>query len=498
MDTNNLAKSLIPKPASVVFSRGSYQLRSETTIAVEPGTPEVLAIGQYLADALSTPTGFTFKVVEKAQSLAQKQITLLIVADAPDLGKEGYSLSVTPLGILLKAAQPAGLFWGVQTLRQLLPPTIDLTERQSGPWDIEAAEIRDLPRFPFRGMMLDVARHFFSPSDVKRLIDLIARYKLNTLHLGLTNDQGWRLMIESWPNLALKGGRTEVGCEAGDDCGGYYTQEQYTELVAYAQSRYITIIPEINVPGHTNAALVAYPELNCDGISPAPFTGTGIHTSSLCVGKEITYTFLQDVIGEVARLTPGPFIHAGGDEAEATSHEDYLEFMKRIQEIVIHHGKRMIGWDEITASDLQPTTVVQFWRPGQMRLNLSPGSKVIFSPAWRIYLDMKYNPDTPLGLDWVGCVNVRDAYDWDPIGELENVEEQDILGLEAPLWTETVQTIQDIEFMAFPRVIGVSEIAWSPRIGRDWDDYRQRLAAHGPRLDSLKVNYYRSPLVPWT
>jgi hexosaminidase len=215
------------------------------------------------------------------------------------------------------------------------------------------------------------------------------------------------------------------------------------------------------------------------------------------VNKDITYTFLEDVIGEVATLTPGPYIHCGGDEAEATSEADYLKFMKRIQEIVAKHGKRMIGWDEIAISELQPTSVVQFWRPGQMRLNLQPGVKVIFSPAWRIYLDMKYNPETSLGLNWAGSVDVRDAYDWDPVGELGNVEEKDILGLEAPLWTETVETLADIEYMVFPRAIGVAELGWSPREGRDWDDYRLRLAAHGPRLDALKVNYYRSPLVPW-
>jgi hexosaminidase len=364
---------------------------------------------------------------------------------------------------------------------------------QKGFLEIAAVEIRDKPRFSFRGMMLDVSRHFFGLDVIKRLIDLLVIYKLNVLHLGLTNDQGWRLMIDSWPDLALKGGRTQVG--GGE--GGYYSQEEYKEILAYAQSRYVTIVPEINVPGHTNAALVAYPELNCDGIAPPPFTGTGIHTSSLCIHKDITYTFLEDVIGEVASLTPGPFIHTGGDEAETTSEEDYLEFMKQIQEIVTRHGKRLIGWDEIATSDLQPTTVVQFWRPGQMRLNLPPGVKVIFSPSWRIYLDMKYHPETPLGLDWAGSINLQDAYDWDPVGELADVEEEDILGVEAPLWTETIESLNDIEFMAFPRLIGLGEIAWSPRNGRNLEDYRKRLAAHGPRLEAMEVNFYQSPLIAW-
>ena len=493
MKIENYPATIIPKPLSVVYSRGTFQLVPKTSIQVDIGNPEVYQIGEFLADILAIPTGFPFRVMEATQPAAQKQIRLTINNDDPNLEEEGYSLSVTPLGIVLKAKEPAGLFWGVQTLCQLLPPFIEKSKIQKGLWEIAAVEIRDKPRFSFRGMMLDVSRHFFRPDVIKRLIDLLAFYKLNVLHLGLTNDQGWRLMIDSWPDLALKGGRTQVG--GGE--GGYYSQEEYKEILDYAQSRYVTIVPEINVPGHTNAALAAYPELNCDGIAPPPFTGTGIHTSSLCIHKDVTYTFLVDVIGEVAALTPGPFIHTGGDEAEATSKEDYLKFMRRIQEIVNGHGKRLIGWDEITTSDLQPTTVVQFWRPGQMRLNLPPGVKVIFSPAWRIYLDMKYHPETPLGLDWAGSINLQDAYDWDPVGELADVEEEDILGLEAPLWTETVESLDDIEFMTFPRLIGVGEIAWSPRYGRNWVDYRERLAAHGPRLEAMKVNFYKSPLISW-
>jgi hexosaminidase len=493
MESKNHAKTLIPKPISVVFSTGVFQLKPGIRIAVEPGNPEVMAIGRYLADSLAVPTGFSLPVVEMEQAPAGSQITLQIDPDATDLGEEGYSLSVTPLGILLKALQPKGLFWGLQTLRQLLPPAIEADKVQDGPWEIEAVEIRDMPRFPFRGLMLDVSRHFFGPAEVRRLLDLMTLYKLNMLHLGLTNDQGWRLMIESWPNLALVGGNTQVG----GGPGGYYTQQEYAGIVDYAQRRGITVIPEINVPGHTNAALVAYPELNCDGIAPEPFTGTGIHTSSLCVGKEVTYTFLEDVIGEVAALTPGPYLHCGGDEAEATSEADYLQFMARIQEIVAGQGKRLIGWDEIGISELQPSTVVQFWRPGQMKLNLPQGVKVIFSPAWHIYLDMKYNPETSLGLDWAGSVSVRDAYNWDPVGMLDDVTEVDILGLEAPLWTETVETLDDIEYMTFPRAIGAAEIGWSAREGRDWQDYCLRIAAHGPRLDTLQVKYYRSPLVPW-
>ena len=411
----------------------------------------------------------------------------------PQLGSEGYRLVVTSSGVNLSAPQPAGLFWGVQTLRQLLPPNVEQTSTKTGPWEIPAAQIRDYPRYGWRGVMLDVSRHFFGPEDVKRFIDLMVYYKLNVLHLGLTNDQGWRLEIKSWPNLAIHGGSTQVG----GGPGGYYTQETYKELVAYAQNRHISIVPEIDLPGHTNAALASYPELNCDGVSPDLFTGTGVGFSSLCIDKEITYTFLDDVIQEVAALTPGGFIHTGGDEAHATKEEDYLKFMERIQPILAKYGQRLVGWDEIAKSDLKPGAVVQYWRPDEKKLDLKPGVKVIMSLASKVYLDMKYSDDTKLGLDWAGMVTVKDAYDWDPAALLEGVSEDDILGIEAALWTETVETMDDIEFMVFPRLPGVGEVGWSPGGDRDWDEYRLRLAGHGPRLDALGVNYYRSPLVNW-
>jgi hexosaminidase len=402
-------------------------------------------------------------------------------------------LTVTAEGVNLSAPQPAGLFWGAQTLRQLLPPTVEAPSSQSDPWEIPEVQIRDYPRFGWRGVMLDVSRHFFGPEDVKHFIDLMVYYKLNVLHLGLTNDQGWRLEIKSWPNLAIHGGSTQVG----GGPGGYYTQETYQEIVAYAQSCHITIVPEIDLPGHTNAALASYPELNCDGVAPDLFTGTDVGFSSLCIKKEITYTFLDDVIREVAALTPGSFIHTGGDEAHATSEEDYLKFMERLQPILTKYGKHLVGWDEIAKSDLRPGSVVQFWRPDQKQLDLKPGVKVIVSLASKVYLDMKYNDETPLGLDWAGNVTIKDAYNWDPATLLEDLSEDNILGVEAALWTETIETMDEIEFMVFPRLVGVGEIGWSPVGDRDWDEYRLRLANHSPRLDALGVNFYRSPLVPW-
>ncbi len=315
----------------------------------------------------------------------------------------------------------------------------------------------------------------------------MALYKLNRLHLHLTDDQGWRLMIESWPKLAEVGGSTAVN----GDPGGYYSQAEYSDLVEYARSRYIDIVPEIDLPGHTNAALASYPQLNCDGKAPALYTGTEVGFSSLCIDSEITYEFLDDVIGELAALTPGPYIHIGGDEAHSTPAEDYRRFMQRVQQIVQAHGKQMLGWAEIAQIELAPGSVVQFWQGDFANRAAAQGVKLIMSPADRIYLDMKYDDSTALGLNWAGNIDVERAYSWDPAKLFPDVGEDDILGVEAPVWTETLRTMDDLEFLVFPRLLGIAEIGWSPAAGRSWDEYRQRLTGHAARLEALGVDFYR-------
>ena len=342
--------------------------------------------------------------------------------------------------------------------------------------------------------MLDVARHFFGVEDVKHYIDLLAAYKINRLHLHLSDDQGWRIEIKSWPNLTEHGGSTAIN----GDPGGFYTQEQYAEIVAYAQSRYITIVPEIDLPGHTNAALASYPELNCDNKAPELYTGMEVGFSSLCIDKEITYEFLDDVIRELAAMTPGPYIHIGGDEAKSTPKDDYKRFVERVEGIVKAHGKKILCWEEAAQCMLSPDTVLQYWTDIKYaEMAAEKGMQVIISPAPRTYLDMKYDQDTPLGLDWAGIVPVEQAYTWDPATEVEGLAEFAILGVEAPLWSETLVTMADIEYMIFPRLPGIAEIGWSPVSGRNWQEYRKRLAAQGPRWSAKGVNFYRSPEIPW-
>ncbi|MBE3039876.1 MAG: beta-N-acetylhexosaminidase [Chloroflexi bacterium] len=486
--------TVIPRPVSVTTAGGQFTLNPNASIYVEPGGPELAAIGQYLADQLKPATGYRLPVLSLAGAPAKGGIYLTTKDGDPNLGEEGYFLTITPDLVTLAAYQPAGLFHGFQTIRQLLPASIEQPAPQPGPWVIATGTIRDYPRFAWRGSMLDVARHFFSVVDVKRFIDRLAYYKLNRFHLHLADDQGWRLMINSWPNLARIGGSTAVN----HDPGGYFTQAEYSDIVSYAANRYMMIIPEIDTPGHTNAALASYPELNCNGTAPDLYTGTAVGFSSLCVDQEVTYKFLDDVIGEIASLTPGPYIHIGGDEAAATQPADYKKFIERVQTIVQAHGKQMVGWEEISNVDLLPTSIDQYWtNPQQAVKAAQQGVKVLFSPASKTYLDMKYDPSTPLGQDWAGLIEVQDAYDWDPTTQTSGVPENDILGVEAPLWSETLRTIQDVEFMAFPRLIGIAEIGWSPLAGKSWKDFSTRLGAQAPRLDAMQVNFYRSKQVPW-
>ena len=487
-----LFNTVIPKPVSVTKGEGVFTLTARTRILCDPDSPSLISLGQYLAQKLSPATGYQFSVASSASASVKDSIYLTLAGGDPSLGEEGYELTITPERVRVSANQPAGVFYGLQTIRQLLPASVENSTPQVGPWQLPAGKVRDYPRLTYRGVMLDVARHFFGVADVKRLIDLIAYYKMNWLHLHLADDQGWRLMINSWPNLALHGGSTQVG----GGKGGYYTQVEYADLVAYAQSRYVVIVPEIDTPGHTNAALSSYAELNCDGVAPSLFTETKVGFSTLCISKEITYKFLDDVVREIAALTPSPYIHLGGDEAHSTKKEDYLQYIEKIQPIVEKYGKHMIGWEEIAQCRLLPGTVVQYWSQGFADKAIAQGARLMMSPSNKAYVDMKYDASTPLGLSWAGFINVQDAYTWDPATLVSGVAEDDVLGLEATLWSETVQTMADVEYMLFPRVPGYAEIGWSPAQEKDWNEYRSRLTEHGARLDALGVNFYRSKEVP--
>jgi hexosaminidase len=481
---------LIPVPASLtLLPEESYTLGSDTRITAA-GEPAA-AVAAVLAGSLRHSTGLPLPVAPSAGGVIPRAISLSL--DGPSrLGGEGYLLDVAEEGVRLRAHAAAGLFRGAQTLRQLIPAPAEPAD----PRPIPGVRIDDRPRFPWRGVMLDVARHFFPVETVKRLIDLVAPYKINVLHLHLTDDQGWRIAIDRWPRLTAYGG----GVEVGGGPGGHYTKADYAEIVDHAAARHITVVPEIDVPGHTNAALASYPELNPDGISPGRYTGVRVGFSSLAPREDITYRFLDEVVEEIAALTPGPYLHIGGDEAHSTDPEEYAEFVRRTETVVHRHGKTMVGWQEVSAAPVSSTTLVQFWKTRHSDAALRAvrrGARLIMSPATHAYLDMKYDASTPVGLDWAGFVDVRQAYDWDPATLLDGVAEENVAGVEAPLWTETVETAADIEYMTFPRLPAIAEIGWSEAATRSWPDFRVRLAAQEPRWRAADVTFHRSADVPW-
>ena len=487
---------LIPQPVSLTATGSAFRLTPQTVIYTSDDSEELLAIGEQLTDYLRPATGFELPVEAGTEPPESGHIYLTLTEEEDDLGEEGYELTITEEQVRVAAARPAGVFWGLQTLRQLLPAAIEEDRpAQDGVWEIASGTIRDVPTYAYRGTMLDVARHFFGPDDVKQYIDYLVRYKMNVLHLHLSDDQGWRIEIKSWPKLATYGGSTAVN----GDPGGHYTQEQYTDLVKYAQDRYVTIVPEIDMPGHTNAALTSYPELNCSGKPAELYTGIEVGFSTLCTDREITYQFVEDVVSELAALTPGPYLHIGGDESNATPKKDYIPFVNRVQEIVRAHGKQVIGWDEIAEATIIPGAVAQYWAEAEnAEAAVEQGAQVIISPANRAYLDMQYNSTTELGLHWAGYVEVDQAYDWDPATLVEGISQEDILGIEAPLWTETVSNLDELEYMVFPRLLGLAEIGWSPASARNWESYKVRLGRQQARFEAMDVNYYASPLVPWT
>jgi len=485
--------NLIPKPVKVKAGQGLFHLNDSTIIIVPPGNPELLRIAGYIASILKPATGFTFEIDSVAKS--SNSISIGLVNDSSLTG-EGYEMKIAENGIELNAYRPAGIFYAAQTIRQLLPATIGKTSVQPGPWAIAVGTIRDYPGYTMRGSMLDVARHFFGADDVKRYIDFLAYYKMNTLHLHLSDDQGWRIEIKKWPRLTDYGSTTQVG----GGKGGFYTQEQYKELVQYAADRFVTIIPEIDMPGHTNAALASYPELNCNekDKNPKLYTGIEVGFSTFGTKNEKVYQFIDDVLTELAAITPGPYLHIGGDESHSTSKEDYIPFENRVQVLVKKHNKQVIGWDEIALSTLQPHTIAQYWADSANSKNaVQQGAKIIMSPANRSYMDMQYDSTSRLGLHWAAYIEVDQAYNWNPATLVKGIERKDIIGVEAPLWTETIVTMNDIEYMAFPRLPGYAEIAWSPAAGRSWDEYRLRLGNHAAQMKAMEIDYYPSKLVNW-
>ena len=475
---------IIPRPIIMEVADGFFEINSNTKII---GNSEMMNSINILRAYLSK--GLKENIGDNGVGN-----TIIFLTDDELNNDEAYRIEVGKDVLSIKASSDKGAFYAIQTLRQIIPAEMENSTCKTNSLEVPYYKIYDSPRYEYRGFMLDVARHFYTVAEVKRVIDLLTIYKINTLHMHLTDDQGWRIEIKSWPALTLYGSTSSVNSERH----GFYTQDEFLEIQAYALKHHIELIPEIDMPGHTNAALASYPILNCNGEAPELYTGVEVGFSSLCVAKDTTYAFINDVLREIAAITTGRYIHIGGDESHSTATADYITFINRVRKMVRDNGKEPIGWDEIANAEIEEGAIVQYWGDVKnAQLAAKKKARIIMSPADRIYLDIKYNDSTKLGLKWAGFNDVKDAYDWKVDNLVEGVYGDMIMGIEAPLWTETITSVDDIEYMMFPRIIGVAEIAWSDGGGRNWENYKVRLAKQKLRLEKLGVNFYKSDLVEW-
>jgi hexosaminidase len=484
---------LIPRPAKMTVQEGSFTITPQTAIVV---TEDTLPIGQYLAELLAPATGFELDLRQSCPADKQaNSIFLLDTSARAGLGEEGYELKVGQTTVFVNGVTPAGVFYGCQTLRQLLPAAIESKEKVDGiSWTIPKVEIKDKPRYGWRGMHLDVARHFFSKKYVKKYIDLLALYKMNRFHWHLTEDQGWRIEIKKYPE-----------------------QDDIREVVRYAKERFITVIPEIEMPGHTQAVLAAFPQLSCTG---GPFevgTKWGIYKEVFCAGNDQVFQFLENVLSEVIDLFDGPYIHIGGDEclkdrwkqcprcqagikAEGLKDEHELQsyFIKRIDKFLESKNRRLIGWDEILEGGLSPNATVQSWRGIKGGITAArAGHDAVMSPRIPCYFNYKrWKDQEGPGHSRRGGLALEQVYSYQPTpAELSPKEARHILGAQGNVWTEFIPTSSDVEFMAFPRMCALAEVVWSPSQLRNWDDFKKRLRIHAQRLDKLGLNYYRNPQI---
>jgi hexosaminidase len=521
---------VIPQPVSAITGEypSPFKLTANLAIIVTKN-PDVKRIAGYFTDQVSHATGYRLQTKEGTQA-STNTICFFLVADnsIPD---EGYRLKVTKNNIVLSARKPAGLFYGVQTLLQLLPPDI-LNKIPNGriDWEIPAVTIEDHPRFGWRGLMLDVSRHFFTVSQVKDFIDQMAKYKFNLLHLHLTDDQGWRLQIKSLPKL------TEVGAwrvdrtgtfgtlskpEPGEKAtyGGFYTHEDIKELVKYAGDRFINILPEIDIPGHSLAALASYPELSCTPgeyyVSPGDrfmiWPGGGQHfygllDNTICPANEKAYEFIDKVFTEVAQLFPFEYIHMGGDETarnfwekneqiKALMQKEKLKdldevqsyFVKRVEKIINSKGKKMIGWDEILQGGLAPNAAVMSWRGMKGGIEaVKLGHEVVMSPTDFAYLDYMQG-DGIIEPPVYASLRLKKAYQFEPVPD--SIDASLIKGGQGNLWTEQVYNTRHLQYMIWPRAFALSETLWSPKEKKNWEDFSVRVQKHFERLEMAGIKY---------
>ena len=511
--------AIIPQPSKIVELQGMFTLDKNTRIFLNQTNFGVKDVVDQFRIWMKNPMGFEIKYV----NTLPRSGYISIAVDSLIENKEGYLLKVTPGKVVILAKSPSGIFYALQTLRQLLPADIENKRKVGRKWDIPAVEIEDFPRFEYRGFMLDVARHFQPVEVLKKYVDLLSFYKINHLHLHLTDDQGWRIEIKKYPKLQeISAWRKESIVGHAEDKprkydgikhGGYYTREQLKDLVSYATAHFITIVPEIELPGHSTAVLAAYPDLTC---FPKKFEVTpdyGVFEDVFCT-KESTFKFLEDVLSEVVEIFPGTMIHIGGDECPKTrwkvcpkcqqrmkqenlKDENELQsyFIKRIQKFLKGKGRNIIGWDEIMEGGLAPGATLMYWRTWLGDKYIAEAAmadfKIIMTPLEPLYFNLyedKERDITPLA--YPGLIPLEKVYNYNPVpAKLTGKAVRNIIGVQANLWSEYVKSGENAEYMTFPRTCALAEIGWSPQASKDYAGFIRRLKINSKHLDRLNVNY---------
>ncbi len=519
-------RQIIPQPLTVEALPGAFKLQASTRIFVPADQPDWELPAQYLMMLAKSSTGFELVSQPFKTAIEQPRGNSIYFLPDEKIGAvEGYKLEVKPNAILIRARTAAGAFYAVQTLRQLFPPAFNSTSlvKTTTNWSAPASLIEDAPRFSYRGLHLDVGRHFFPVSFVKKYIDLLATHKLNTFHWHLTEDQGWRIEIKKYPKLQTVAAcrkETLIGHAGempevydGKPYCGFYTQDEVKEVIEYARRRFVTIIPEIEMPGHAQAALAAYPELGCTGGPYETATTWGVFGDVFCAGNEQTFAFLDDVLTEVCALFPGPYIHVGGDECPkdswkacpkcqkrikdnhlADEHALQSYFIGRAEKMVEKHGKKIIGWDEILEGGLAPNATVMSWRGIEGGIAAArEHHNVVMTPGSHVYFDFYQSDPATEPLAIGGLTTLEKAYSYEPVPDVLTAEEAKyILGAQANMWTEYMETPERVEYMAYPRVCALSEVVWTAKDKKNWPDFVQRIKTHFARLDAMGLNYAKS------
>jgi hexosaminidase len=514
--------SVIPKPVELVMGSGSFVIDDKTKLTITPSDESTAPVTAFLAEMIRRSADVPLPV-EEGSGRGRNRI-FMAVDSSLAIGREGYTLMVTGKRVELRSPSPAGLFRGVQTLRQLMPPQVEVEGGLTGEVlpQVPACFITDEPRFSYRGMHLDVCRHFFTVDEVKRYLDILALHKFNTFHWHLTDDQGWRIEIKKYPELTTTGSQRKETLTGhggrppftydGKPHGGYYSQEEAREIVRYAAERYITVIPEIEMPGHAVAALASYPWLSCTGNKIEVQTRWGVMEDVFCAGRDTVFAFLEGVLDEVMEIFPSEYIHIGGDECPKTrwekcsacqqrireeslsdEHELQSWFITRIEKYLNSHGRKIIGWDEILEGGLAPDATVMSWRGIRGGIEAARmGHDAIMTPTTHAYLD--YYQGEPAGepLAIGGYLPLERVYSFEPLPDELNADEQKhILGLQGNLWTEYISTMSYLEYMTFPRAFAIAETAWTPYLKKDFEEFLARLDVLKERYDLMHVNYFR-------